>query len=161
LNRLRIEQTGPSSAALMAQVHAECFQPFWSEREIAAMLHMKTTLGFLMRQGDRPVGMALLRLAIDEAEVLTIGIIPDLRGKGAGARLLARGERDVAQSGARRLFLEVSVENAPARALYQRLGYSQIGRRRGYYGDGSDALVLEKALSGDGQGLASAPINPD
>lgn len=159
MNSIRIEKTGPDSAALMAGVHAVCFQPFWSEREIAAMMHMPTTTGFLARRGDEAIGMALYRVAADEAEVLTIAVVPEMRGQGAGAQLLARGEDDAAGRGARRLFLEVSTLNTSAKSLYLRVGYSEIGRRRGYYSDGSDALVLEKALGKDGQGGGAALIN--
>ena len=124
MSEIRIERTGPDSAGHMAQVHALCFTPFWSEREIAAMMHMPSTAGYL-----------------------------------AGAQLLARGETDVAASGARRVFLEVSTLNTSAKSLYLRVGYREIGRRRGYYSDGSDALVLEKALGSDGQGGGAALIN--
>ncbi len=54
---------------------------------------------------------------------------------------------EAAARGAGELFLEVSEQNAPARALYARLGASEAGRRRRYYPDGSDALVLRLALS--------------
>ncbi|TQF76591.1 ribosomal-protein-alanine acetyltransferase, partial [Elioraea sp. Yellowstone] len=49
--------------------------------------------------------------------------------------------------GAGRLFLEVAVGNAAARRLYGRLGFREVGQRRGYYPDGADALVLALALS--------------
>lgn len=58
----------------------------------------------------------------------------------------------MSEAGAARIFLEVSVENAAARRLYARAGYTQIGRRKAYYADGTDALVLEKWLREDGQG---------
>tara|TARA_R110002124_G_scaffold75098_1_gene201537 strand:+ start:1445 stop:1888 length:444 start_codon:yes stop_codon:yes gene_type:complete len=144
----------------MAQVHALCFQPFWSEGEIAAMMHMPTTLGLVAWFGDAVVGMALYRVAADEAELLTIGVVPAQRGRGAGAQILACGEAYAAARGAARLFLEVSTLNTSAKSLYLRAGYSQIGQRRAYYPDGSDALVLEKALCGDGQTSGSQPITP-
>lgn len=148
---VRIEKTDPDSSGDMAQVHALGFQPHWSELEIAAMMHMSTTAGFLARRGAEPVGMALFRVAGDEAEVLTIAIVPAVRGRGIGADLLACGEADALAQGARRVFLEVSTNNASAQSLYFRVGYREIGRRRDYYADGSDALVLEKAFGDDGQ----------
>lgn len=158
MSAIRIECTGPDSAGKMAQVHSVCFQPFWSEREIAAMMHMPTTIGLLARYGDVAVGMALYRVAAGEAELLTIGVVPAQRGQGVGAQILARGETEAAVRGAERLFLEVSTLNTSAKSLYVRTGYSQIGQRRAYYPDGSDALVLEKALCGDGQGSGPEPI---
>ncbi len=160
MSTIRVERTGPDSAGKMAQIHSLCFQPFWSEGEIAAMMHMPTTVGLLARRGDEWVGMALYRVAADEAELLTIGVVPAQRCQGAGAQILACGEAQAAARGAARLFLEVSTLNTSAKALYLRTGYSQIGQRRAYYPDGSDALVLEKSLSGDGQRSGSRPITP-
>ncbi|WP_339744548.1 ribosomal protein S18-alanine N-acetyltransferase [uncultured Maricaulis sp.] len=159
MRRVRIEKTGPDSAGHLAQVHALCFSPHWSEREIAAMMHMSTTAGFLVRRGDEAVGMALFRVAAGEAEVLTIAIVPAMRGQRVGADLLACGEADALAQGTRRVFLEVSTLNTAAQALYSRVGYREIGRRRGYYADGSDALVLEKALGNDRQDSGVALMN--
>jgi ribosomal-protein-alanine N-acetyltransferase len=53
----------------------------------------------------------------------------------------------VRHHGAVRLFLEVSTRNPAARGLYQQSGFQQVGRRRAYYADGSDALVLSKDLT--------------
>ncbi|WP_417494047.1 GNAT family N-acetyltransferase [Maricaulis sp.] len=160
MSALRIERTGPDSAGRMSDVHAVCFQPFWSAGEIAAMMQMPTTLGLLARKGDAVVGMALCRIAADEAELLTIGVVPEQRGQGVGEQILARGETEAASRGAGRMFLEVSTLNAAGKSLYLKSGYAQIGCRRGYYGDGSDALVLEKTLFGDGQGSGSKLITP-
>ena len=52
-----------------------------------------------------------------------------------------------ANAGAARLFLEVSEVNAPALALYEAAGYAEIGRRKAYYRDGSDARVLGRTLA--------------
>jgi ribosomal-protein-alanine N-acetyltransferase len=52
-----------------------------------------------------------------------------------------------ARRGAGELFLEVSAQNSAARALYGALGATEAGRRRRYYPDGSDALVLRLPLS--------------
>jgi [ribosomal protein S18]-alanine N-acetyltransferase len=144
----------------MADVHAVCFHPFWSAGEIAAMMQMPTTLGLVARSGDATVGMALCRIAVDEAELLTIGVVPERRGQGVGEQILLRSEHEATVRGARRMFLEVSTLNTAGKSLYLRSGYAQIGCRRGYYGDGSDALVLEKALASDGQGSDFKLITP-
>ncbi|WP_417497271.1 GNAT family N-acetyltransferase [Maricaulis sp.] len=144
----------------MADVHAVCFQRFWSAGEIAAMMQMPTTLGLVARSGGATVGMALYRIAADEAELLTIGVVPERRGQGVGEQILLRGEHEAAARGARRMFLEVSTLNTAAKSLYLGRGYVQIGCRRGYYGDGSDALVLEKTLASDGQGSDFKLITP-
>jgi len=96
-------------------------------------------------------GFVLARLAADEAEILTIAVDPTVRGKGVGRALLAAILRQAASAGARTMFLEVDQDNAPALALYRRLGFIKVGERTGYYrrkdGQRAAAIVMLKALS--------------
>jgi ribosomal-protein-alanine N-acetyltransferase len=151
LSAVRIERVTAISADRMADIHADCFARPWSQIEMASMLHLSSTIGLLLYQVEQPLGLSLMRLAVDDAEILTIGIAPTARKLGLGRGLLTASEAAVLQGGARRLFLEVSINNHAASALYSQAGYSEIGRRRAYYADGSDAIVLEKALYEDGQ----------
>jgi len=95
-----------------------------------------------------PSGCAVIRVALDEVELLSIAVTPESRQRGLGARLLAVAEAEARAAGAARMFLEVAESNAAARALYARAGYSLAGRRRGYYrhddGRREDALVLAR-----------------
>jgi ribosomal-protein-alanine N-acetyltransferase len=86
----------------------------------------------------------------EEAEVLTLAVIPAMRRRGVAAALLRRAMAEAAARGAGALFLEVSTRNAAAQALYRRFGFIEVGRRRRYYPDGSDALVLRVELSAAG-----------
>jgi ribosomal-protein-alanine N-acetyltransferase len=89
----------------------------------------------------------LARVAGDEAEILTLAVVPTLRRRGIGRCLLGRTIEHAACLGARALFLEVAADNAAARGLYAAHGLAEIGRRTEYYPDGGDALVLRIALS--------------
>ncbi|MCL5777692.1 GNAT family N-acetyltransferase [Limibaculum sp. FT325] len=97
-----------------------------------------------------PGGCALIRVAADEAELLTIAVRPEGRGRGLGARLLAEALAAARVAGAARMILEVADGNAPARALYARGGFAVIARRRDYYrhpdGSREDAVVLARDL---------------
>ena len=86
----------------------------------------------------------MLRLAGDEAELLTIAVDPARRGRGLGRALLEAGFSDLAATPIRRMFLEVDETNASAIALYDRFGFTRIGTRKGYYpkADGSAATAL-------------------
>ena len=154
MSTLKIERVNAQSAARMAEIHQACFDKPWSTIEFSALLHLSNVAGLILQRQGKPSGLALIRAAIDEAEILTICVHPDGRKKGAGRALLEMTESEASHLGARRLFLEVSVKNSAARALYDRAGYSEIGRRSAYYADGTDALVLEKALCKDGQNPA-------
>ncbi|TPG60631.1 GNAT family N-acetyltransferase [Roseomonas nepalensis] len=104
------------------------------------MLALEGAFGLAV--GEEPAGFVLARAAAGEAEVLTLAVDPAAQRAGLGGALLGAAVAEVARRGASALFLEVSERNAPARALYARAGAAQVGLRRRYYPDGSDALVL-------------------
>ncbi len=94
-------------------------------------------------------GYAVLALALDEAELLDIGIAAARQRAGLGSRFMAFLFEEARSSGAGRMFLEVRESNRAARALYQRCGFAQVGLRRDYYAtnDGREpALVLARDL---------------
>ncbi len=91
-------------------------------------------------------GMVLARVAADEADILTIAVAPDVRRRGLGRALLLAAMAEAGRRGAKSMFLEVGVDNAAAAALYASCGFAQVGRRRGYYASGGDALVMRAAL---------------
>jgi ribosomal-protein-alanine N-acetyltransferase len=150
----------PDPAALAA-LHARCFtrpRP-WSVAAFTALLADPAVVAI-----TRPEGFALGRVTLDEAELQTIAIDLQHRQAGLGRALLADWLSAVAQQGALQVFLEVAEDNAPARALYARAGFTKAGRRRGYYRDAAgtcDALVLRLALSpvdnGETGGTAQNP----
>jgi ribosomal-protein-alanine N-acetyltransferase len=96
---------------------------------------------------DSDSGMILARIAGDDAEILTLAIAPARRRCGFGRALLAGALEEARRRGARAVFLEVSEANEAARALYTAAGFAEVGRRRAYYRDGTDALVLRAPLS--------------
>jgi ribosomal-protein-alanine N-acetyltransferase len=138
---------GVAHAAVMAALHEAAFPPAerWDAAAFAAQLALPGGFGFVANDG----GMVLARYAADEAEILTIAVIPAARRAGLGARLLRATQMHAAAHGARKMFLEVALENLPATALYRAAGYLEVGRRRRYYPDGSDALVLTRRLTPD------------
>lgn len=139
-----VDVAGIGASDRLAAVHLACFAKPWSSTEFAGLLAQTAVHGFLARDGDQDAGMALLRVVADEAEILTIGVVPDARSRGMGGALLTALERTAQQAGAARVFLEVSHANAAARHLYDQAGYSEIGLRKAYYADGNDAHILEK-----------------
>lgn len=133
--------------AHLAKIHAACFTHTraWGTAEFCELLQNPTSI--LAAQTS---GFALGRVVADEAEILTIAVLPNLQRSGIGRTLLAGLEATARSAGATRMFLEVSHENQGAITLYQNAGFTQTGLRKGYYSssDGSktDALILSKRL---------------
>ena len=127
----------------LAALHAACFPDPWDAAAISALLVKPGTFAFAHEDG-----FVLARAVADEAEILTLAVHPYKRGKGLGRALLQATISKVRSMGAKSVFLEVGVENPAARALYARLGFTQVGARKGYY-NGGEALVLRLPLPDD------------
>lgn len=90
--------------------------------------------------------------AVDELHLLNITVAPELRKLGLGQRMMMVIEGVAAQQKIPLIILEVRPSNTAAIALYQKLGYEQIGVRKNYYpansetGSREDALVMAKSI---------------
>ena len=98
----------------------------------------------------RLLGFVLVRRAADEAEILTIAVRTGQRGRGYGRLLMEEALRRLYRDRVAACFLEVDRGNAAALALYRKLGFAEVGRRKGYYsapaaGEGT-ALVMRAQL---------------
>jgi ribosomal-protein-alanine N-acetyltransferase len=147
------EAAGAEEAAALAAIEAVCIPGGWDERAFGSILRAPGTRVLLLRHlapgahGLPIVAYAVMREVADEVEVLSLGVVPRLRGRGLGRWLLRLGLRQAAGRGMRTAFLEVRPSNEPARRLYAAAGFVQSGRRAAYYREPpEDALVLRCAL---------------
>jgi ribosomal-protein-alanine N-acetyltransferase len=94
--------------------------------------------------GHGVTAYVVVALSGEVTDLLRIGVRPDHQRRGlAGIMLTGVLERAEGE----RVMLEVSDANAAALALYRGHGFEVLDRRRGYYPDGSDALVMSRSLS--------------
>ncbi len=145
------------AAEELATLHAQIFDPAWDANAFRDLLEEPGTSALVAKVRLRelgppvPVGFAIGRVAADEAEVLTIGVSEPFQRLGIGAKLAIGLLRAVRSAGAKRLFLEVADDNAAGIDLYRGLGFTEVGRRQGYYkrrdGSATDALTLALDLA--------------
>jgi ribosomal-protein-alanine N-acetyltransferase len=140
-----LQRATRAHVAPLAAIHADAFPPreAWGEDAIALQLAMPGVFGLLHPLG----GMILARVTEDEAEVLTLAVAPEVRRQGVAGALLAAAMATAREQAARTMVLEVAIGNAAARALYERAGFVEAGRRPRYYADGGDALILRARLA--------------
>jgi ribosomal-protein-alanine N-acetyltransferase len=124
----------------LAAIHAAAFPPgeVWGTDAISLQLALPGGFGLIAERG----GMLLGRVIVDEAEILTLAVAPEARRQGIARDLLEAACQEIRLRCGRTIFLEVAVGNTPARELYCRFGFTEVGRRYRYYSDQSDALVL-------------------
>jgi len=139
----------PFDLELVAALHAACFSEGWSAASIGALLAGPGAFGLLAASDGQPAGFILVRPAADEAELLSLAVLPAWRRRGLARRLLAAALERLVTAGTRRLLLEVAEDNVAARRLYEGVGLTRVGRRPGYYrsaGGATAALVLALAI---------------
>ena len=149
---LHIEPGRVSDAEPCAKLHAAAFFHGWPAPEFAAFLNdTGRTPGYIACDKKREIaGFAMLRIADDEAELLTIVVNDKWRNKGVGAAILRATLDDLTMSPVERYFLEVEENNSSAIVLYKRFGFIEVGSRKGYYktsdGKSTTALVMRRDL---------------
>jgi ribosomal-protein-alanine N-acetyltransferase len=148
---MTVRPATPEDAPALAAVHAACFDLPWGPAEIEVLLAAPGAFGLVAPAAHGALGLLIGRAAADEAEILTVAVAPQARGRGLGAGLVQASLRAAAELGARTLFLEVAVDNPAALATYETCGFRRAGRRPGYYARPSgvrvDALVLRRDLT--------------
>lgn len=125
----------------------------WTSDMFAAELKHAFSFCRIIREGQGgPVrGYIVYWVTADEVQLHDIAVDPAHRGRGFAGVLMESMLAEGVACGAGRAFLEVRVGNAPAIALYERFGFTEIGRRRRYYRDNDeDALVMACELQAAG-----------
>ena len=155
-----VATAGVAEAELLAALHAATIglEPAargadsspWSPAFVARILTLPGAFAEIARAPD-PVGFVLCLPAGDAVDIAAIGVLADTRRRGVGRALIAAAAAHARKLGAKRLMLEVAADNAAALALYRTEGFTDIGRRTGYYAAAAtsprrDALVLSKFL---------------
>jgi ribosomal-protein-alanine N-acetyltransferase len=82
-----------------------------------------------------------------EADILTVGVVPEHRGKGIAKELMALITDWANAQESTAMMLEVKIDNLEAIGLYESLGYSRLNIRKDYFGAGLDAQVMRLELS--------------
>ena len=148
---LHVEPGQLADAHDLARIHAQGFFRGWPAAEFKSFLDDASTPVYVACDARRRIaGFALIRLAADEAELLTIAVDPKWRGRKVGQALMRAVFADLMMSPARRMFLEVDEQNTAAIRLYRREGFTTISSRKGYYprpdGSAATALVMARDL---------------
>ncbi len=137
---------------ILLRLEQACFERPWSADQILGFLRNPGCLVYLEpAESEDPVAYALVQEHVEDAlsEILRIGVLPGSRRGGLGRLLLARLDRNLSATKRGtdwKIMLEVSENNAEGRALYRAAGFQEIHRRRRYYPDGADALILERIV---------------
>jgi [ribosomal protein S18]-alanine N-acetyltransferase len=147
----RLEPVSRASVGLLSSLHRICFpEDPWDIRAMVEILGIPGFFGQMAREAKTQVGFGLAVDLGKECEILSLGVVPQRRRAGIGAALLDSICFEARMRGADSVALEVAQDNAAARALYTKQGFSVVGHRRDYYcqaGRLVDAFILRRPLA--------------
>ncbi len=126
----------PDRAEEIAALHAKLFDPPWDAAAIKSLLEHPAATSLIAVAGSQKksvIAFVIGQLAGDEAEILSIGVSPDWQRVGLATGLLEGLTRAARRGDAKRIFLEVAEDNESGLALYRKLGFIEVGRRKRYY----------------------------
>lgn len=172
---IRVRTSGVFEAECLSSIHERCFPHYWDKDVFNDFFSVSGTVALVAElppsplkeegsaapkrdaeagagegEGEGVIGMVIYRLSHEQADIITIAVLPEFRRQGVARRLMDEALKNVAAQGAERLFLDVEDGNLPAIKLYESLGFLHDRRRRQYYrqqdGTCTDALVMSKKL---------------
>lgn len=142
---MTIEKMNAGQVAQIADLEKICFSDPWSENSIASELENKLAHWLVAQEREMVAGYIGSQTVMGETDMMNVAVHPDFRRRGIAEALVKRLVEDLQAMESHCLTLEVRASNAPAIALYEKLGFSQIGRRKNYYRNPrEDALILRK-----------------
>ena len=134
-----------SHVAQVAALEKLCFSDPWSEASITSELENPLSLWLIAEEDGAVCGYVGSQTVLDETDMMNIAVRPDCRRKGIAAALIAELVSRLKARGSRVLRLEVRESNFSAIALYEALGFTQLGLRKNYYRNPKEnALILGK-----------------
>ncbi len=153
LTHVTLRSGGIADLATVEPIIQAAFDPrygeAWTRSQCTGVMAMPGVTLTIAELDGAPVGFAITRAILDEAELLLLAVDPKKRRRGIGSALLRAAIAACETQGARKLHLEVRAGNE-AVMLYRKAGFEKIGERRNYYrGAGGklfDAHTFARAL---------------
>lgn len=138
VSKLTESTVAPAAALTKNLFPAEC----WSEQDLRASMGEENRTFFAAVSGGQVAGCGGVQIAGEQGDILTVGVDPSFRRQGLGEALLTAMIAEFKGWGGKQLFLEVRASNLPARALYEKCGFLEISRRKGYYRDPLEDAII-------------------
>ena len=145
---IQFERMTDAHVAQIAQLEKMCFSDPWSENSVASELKNPLSLWLVAVDGETVAGYIGSQSVLDGADIMNVAVHPEYRRQGIGRDLVQALATALRENGIQILMLEVRQSNAPAIALYEKLGFRQVGMRPNYYRNPKEnALIMRKELT--------------
>ena len=127
----------------VSEIEIQSFIMPWKRDTFFEVARRKNTVYIVGELDKKIIAYAGAWLSFNEAEVMSVAVLPEYRGRGIGTKLFGELLKGCIERGANAVTLEVRPSNTAAIKIYESFGLKSVGRRKGYYIDnGEDALIM-------------------
>ena len=143
---MEIIRMNESHVPSVAAIEKECFgRDAWSEKSVSGELTNALALWLVAVEGECVAGYVGSQTVCNETDMMNVAVTADFRRRGIGEKLVNALVEELKAMDSHCLTLEVRASNTPAQAMYEKLGFVEIGRRPRYYQNPKeDDLILRK-----------------
>ena len=140
-----ITKMGAQHVAQVAALEKLCFSDPWSEKSIGSELENPLSLWLVAEEEGAVWGYVGSQTVMGETDTMNVAVHPHRRNQGIATALIVGLVEELLRQGSHCLTLEVRASNETAIRVYERLGFTELGRRKNYYRNPrEDALILRK-----------------
>jgi ribosomal-protein-alanine N-acetyltransferase len=129
----------------------------WNEERIERCLRNRDCVVLAARERRRVIGFAIMEFYAIHAHLNLLAVEPGYQRQGVGKQLLEWLEASARTAGIFKVHLELRANNDGARAFYEKLGFSEVGRKAAYYDGREDAVRMTHDLTVTSTSSAERP----
>lgn len=145
-----IRRAGLADLKAVTAIEKACFDKERYPRQLLEFMLSEKDFTTLLAVDGRPIGSVTLYLRDGDGQIVSLGVLPEHRGRGVATALMDVAEDLAREGGAERVVLQVSVVNVPAMNFYLHRGYVLQGLLKDYYGRGQNAYLMDRPTSRTG-----------
>lgn len=138
-------QMSEAHVSAVAELEKICFSDPWSEKSVASELENLLSVWLVALDGSQVAGYVGSQTVCGETDMMNVAVDPGYRRRGIAEGLILTLLDVLKEKQSHSLTLEVRQSNEPAKCLYEKLGFEQVGLRKNYYRNPKEnALILRK-----------------
>lgn len=141
-NCITIRKMDLSGASNSAALEAETFSNPWKFEDIVRIAESDGYIALCAYYEYEYAGFVTSYAVLDEGNIISIATVPKFRKRGVATALIGELSKMMKSRGVKKLMLEAREKNAPARSLYEKIGFETVGTRKNYYENPQDNAVL-------------------
>ena len=130
----------------ISKLEEVCFEYPWNEEMIAQTFTSPNFYGLVAEDNCQVIGYVGAIYCMDQADVALVAVHPNFRRKKIAESMINQLIEQLSRLGVNMFYLEVRVSNYPARRLYEKIGFNQVGIRKNYYENAEDAIVMARLI---------------